>query len=70
MRSIFEDLTTIVLSPVRGRIGLSDERSAAVNNKVEELRQRGFDVAPADGVPGLWRVSGHPELTTNQLLSL
>ena len=43
----------------------------AVNRKVEELRQRGFSVRPAPGpIPGLWEVSGHPELTTGQLLNL
>ena len=45
--------------------------SDAVNAKVIELRRRGFSVRPAEGpIPGLWEVSGHPELTTNQLLSL
>ena len=37
-----------------------------LNEAVTELRRRGLSVAPAEDVPGLWNVSGHPELTTNQ----
>lgn len=52
----------------------SDSRhylSMAINAKVNELRQRGLRVAPANGpIGGLWEVSGHPELTTAQLLNL
>jgi hypothetical protein len=44
---------------------------SALNAKVVELRGRGLSVRPAPGpIPGLWEVSGHPELTTAQLLSL
>ena len=40
-----------------------DPMSVAVNAKVEALRARGLSVRPAPGViPGLWEVTGHPEL--------
>jgi len=40
-----------------------------VNAAVIKLRQSGHRVAPSD-IPGLWEVSGYPELTTGQLLSI
>lgn len=43
--------------------------SSPLNDAVNELRRRGHSVSPAD-IPGLWDVSGHPELTSGQLLSL
>lgn len=45
-------------------------RPSPLNEAVIELRRRGLSVAPADGVPGLWNVTGHPELTTNQVINL
>lgn len=45
-------------------------RNSPLNEAVTELRRRGLSVGPADGVPGLWSVTGHPELTTNQVIDL
>lgn len=39
------------------------------NLAVIELRKRGHSVGPAD-IAGLWNVSGYPELTTGQLISV
>lgn len=47
-----------------------DARSDAINRAVVRLREAGHSVRPADGVPGLWEVSGYPELTTGQLLDV
>ena len=41
----------------------------AVNLAIESLRRSGHSVEPAD-IPGLWNVSGYPELTTAQLLAV
>lgn len=31
---------------------------------------RRIGAVPADRVPGLWNIPGHPELTTNQMLQV
>jgi hypothetical protein len=49
---------------------VADPRPVAVNGAVSKLRAYGHSVAPAEGVPGLWDVSGHHELTTGQLLDV
>lgn len=41
-----------------------------LNIAVNKLRERGHSVSPADGVPGLFNVSGVGELTIGQLMDL
>lgn len=43
--------------------------NSPVNNAVIKLWERGHRVAPST-IPGLWDVSGYPELTTGQLLDI
>jgi hypothetical protein len=41
-----------------------------LNIAVNKLRERGHSVSPADGVPGLFDVSGVGELTIGQVIDL
>jgi hypothetical protein len=45
-----------------------DPRSP-LEQAIAALKSRGCDVQPAD-IPGLWSVSGYPELTTGQVINV
>lgn len=48
----------------------SSQQLSPLNEAVIELRRRGHSVGPADGVPGLFDVSGAGELTIAQVIDL
>jgi len=49
--------------------GISISKLIKVTEKIKLLRNAGNVVEEQD-IPGLWRINGGPELTTNQLLSI
>ncbi len=57
---------------VAGDLSFSKEAGVRiVAESMERLRSAGYEVSPADGVPGLWDVAGLArDVTTNQLHDL
>lgn len=64
-----QQLTGRLVMLIDGGAPTERQRMDALNAGVIELRRRGHSVSPAEGVPGLWDVSGMGELTINQVRS-